>query len=139
MVIDATSGELLAVANYPSFDPNNRSTYEYDSIRNKAFTDLFEPGSTMKPFFAAYALDRGVATSHEIYKIGEKIKISDSFINENEKIKTFNYLTLKQVIQKSSQIGAVRIRNSLYDEQGVWNFLTKLGFGKSGLKFPEKE
>ena len=137
VVIDATSGELLAVANYPSFNPNNRSTYEYDSIRNKAFTDLFEPGSTMKPFFAAYALDRGVATSHEIYKIGEKIKISGSFINENEKIKTFNYLTLKQVIQKSSQIGAVRIRNSLYDEQGVWNFLTKLGFGKeSGLKFP---
>ena len=46
-------------------------------------------------------------------------------------------MTLKQVIQKSSQIGAVRIRNSLYDEQGVWNFLTKLGFGKeSGLKFP---
>lgn len=137
VVIDANSGELLAVANYPSFNPNNRSTYDPDSIRNKAFTDLFEPGSTMKPFFAAYAIDKGVATSHEIYKIGDKIKISGSYINENEKIKNFNYLTLKQVIQKSSQIGAIRIRNSLYDEHGVWNFLTKLGFGKdSGLKFP---
>lgn len=137
VVIDSTSGELLAVANFPSFNPNNRSTYDPDSIRNKAFTDLFEPGSTMKPFFAAYALDHGVATSHEIYKIGDKIKISGSYINENEKIKNFNHLTLKQVIQKSSQIGAVRIRNSLYDKQGVWNFLTKLGFGKeSGLQFP---
>ena len=137
VIIDATSGDLLAVANYPSFNPNNRSTYLHDSIRNKAFTDLFEPGSTMKPFFAAYAIDKGVATSHEIYKIGDKIKVSGSYINENEKIKNFNYLTLKQVIQKSSQIGAVRIRNSLYDRESVWNFLTKLGFGKeSGLKFP---
>ena len=137
VVIDAISGDLLAVANYPSFNPNNRSTYQYDSIRNKAFTDLFEPGSTMKPFFAAYALDKGIATSHEIYRIGDKIKISGSYINENEKIKNFKHLTLKQVIQKSSQVGAVRIRNSLYDKHGVWDFLTKLGFGKaSGLKFP---
>ena len=80
VVIDANSGELLAVANYPSFNPNNRSTYLHDSIRNKAFTDLFEPGSTMKPFFAAYALDNGIATSHEIYRIGDKIKISGSYI-----------------------------------------------------------
>ena len=53
---------------------------------------MFEPGSTMKPFFAAYALDNGIATSHEIYRIGDKIKISGSYINENENIKEWKLI-----------------------------------------------
>jgi cell division protein FtsI (penicillin-binding protein 3) len=134
VVLDAHSGEVLAMANWPSYNPNNRDKPNAILLRNHVLTDLFEPGSTMKPFTVAAALELGkirpdtvINTEHGVYTVGGR-KIHDTHPDVS--------LTVAQVIQKSSNVGASKIALSMKPEQ-LWHSLNESGFGTStGCEFP---
>ncbi|MDN4589989.1 cell division protein [Xenophilus aerolatus] len=134
VVLDAVTGELLALANYPSYVPDKRQNLTGEQLRNRALTDVFEPGSTMKPITIAMALEAGrvkpqtiIETSPGRYQLGG-FTISD----------THNYgaLTVQGVIQKSSNIGALKIAQKM-SPQEMWETFTSLGYGqKPQIQFP---
>jgi cell division protein FtsI (penicillin-binding protein 3) len=134
VVLDAQSGEVLALANYPGYNPNNRSNTSSKAMRNRAITDLFEPGSTMKPFTVATAIEAGkvsphtvINTEHGVYTLGNW-KIHDSHPEP--------MLTVAQIIQKSSNVGAAKIALKLKSET-MWEGLADSGFGEqTGSNFP---
>ncbi len=134
VVLDARSGEVLALANYPGYNPNNRSKVGAQAMRNRAIADLFEPGSTMKPFTVATAIEHGkvrpdtlINTEHGVMTVGNK-KIHDSHPDA--------MLTVSQVVQKSSNIGAAKMALSL-EAQTLWQSLSDSGFGApTGSNFP---
>ncbi|MDO8465471.1 MAG: penicillin-binding protein 2 [Gallionella sp.] len=134
VVLDARSGEVLALANYPAYNPNNRDKVSSQAMRNRAIADLFEPGSTMKPFTVATAIEQGkvnpetvINTEHGVYTVGGK-KIRDTHPE--------SMLTVAQIIQKSSNIGAAKIALSLESEI-LWQSLADSGFGAlTGSNFP---
>lgn len=134
VVLDARSGEVLALANYPSYNPNSRNNISSKAMRNRAVADLFEPGSTMKPFTVATGLELGkfqpttrINTEHGVYKVGNRT-IHDSHPE--------SMLTVAQVIQKSSNVGAAKIALSLKPEV-LWQSLSESGFGaQTGSGFP---
>lgn len=134
VVMDARTGEVLAMANQPSFNPNNRDDYRGDLYRNRAVTDMFEPGSSMKPFTMVAALLSGkyvpgsvVDTSPGTYKI------AGYTIHDEE---DFGRINLTTIIEKSSNVGASKIALSL-DPQLMWQTLSAFGFGRStGSGFP---
>lgn len=126
IVLDVKTGELLAVANVPTYNPNNRARYNAVRARNRAITDLFEPGSTLKPFTVATALETGtyrpesvVATAGGSLTIGNRT-IRDSHPAGN--------LTVTQIVQKSSNVGTARMALSM-PPQTLWTTLNAAGFG----------
>jgi cell division protein FtsI (penicillin-binding protein 3) len=134
VVLDARSGEVLALANWPSYNPNNRAKPNLQVLRNHAVTDLFEPGSTLKPFTVAAALEAGNVTPQTIINTENGViivgghKIHDTHPEEA--------LTVAQVIQKSSNVGAAKIALSLPPET-IWQSLNESGFGsQAGSGFP---
>ena len=134
VMLDAQSGEVLALANYPSYNPNNRSNVSVSAMRNRAIIDLFEPGSTMKPFAVATAIEQGevhadtvIDVEHGEMKIGKRV-IHDSHPE--------SVLTVAQIIQKSSNVGAAKIALML-DSETLWQGLSDSGFGsKTESGFP---
>jgi len=134
VVLDAKTGEVLALANWPTFNPNNRVRPALSLLRNRAVTDLFEPGSTMKPFTAAAVLESGkfksttmVNTENGKYSIGGRT-IHDTHPE--------HMLSVAQVIQKSSNVGAAKMALSL-SPQDFWSSLSENGFGAAtGSEFP---
>ena len=134
VVLDARSGEVLALANYPGYNPNNRINTSSKAMRNRAITDLFEPGSTMKPFTVAMAIETRkvrsntvINTEHGVFTLGNR-KIHDAHPE--------SMLTVAQVIQKSSNVGAAKIALSLTPEV-MWQGLADSGFGaQTGSNFP---
>jgi cell division protein FtsI (penicillin-binding protein 3) len=133
VVLDAKSGEVLALANYPSYNPNNRETRDPDRYRNRAVTDLFEPGSTLKPFTAAAALGAGLYTADTVIQTAPgKLSVSGKTIHDAH---PQGALTVAQVIQKSSNVGAAKMALALPKEK-LWSMLSGVGFGavpQSGL------
>jgi cell division protein FtsI (penicillin-binding protein 3) len=134
VVLDAVTGEVLALANYPSYVPNKRQNLTGEQLRNRAITDVFEPGSTMKPFSVGLALDTGLVTPQTAiqtapgYMVISGMKISDAHAN--------GVLTVQQVIQKSSNIGTVKIALQMQPRQ-MWELFTQAGFGqKPQISFP---
>ncbi|HET6756071.1 MAG TPA: penicillin-binding protein 2, partial [Burkholderiales bacterium] len=128
VVLDAGTGEVLGLANYPSFNPNNRAQLAGERTRNRAITDLFEPGSTLKSFTVAAALDANlvhsgtlVDTTPGYYKVGAKT-IRDIHPN--------GPLTVAEIVQKSSNVGAAKIGLALKSEQ-LWRMLSDAGFGSA--------
>lgn len=135
MVIDTQTGEVLALANYPTYDPNNRSGLTGDFLRNRAFTDVFEPGSTFKPFAISLALDEKLITPSTIIDAqGGRMTIGSSTISDSHPNGT---LTVEQVIQKSSNIGTSKIALKL-DRCDMWGMFDKVGFTKAykDIEFP---
>ncbi|HEY2254701.1 MAG TPA: penicillin-binding protein 2 [Variovorax sp.] len=134
VVVDATTGELLAMANYPSFDPNNRRNLTGEELRNRAMTDVFEPGSTMKPITIATALQLGRITPQTVIDTNPgHITISGATIHDDE---NFGVLTTETVIQKSSNVGATKISQRMTPKE-MWDSYTSLGFGqKPQTQFP---
>lgn len=134
VIVDSTNGEVLALVNQPSFNPNNRGDLKGDHYRNRAVTDLFEPGSTIKPITIAAALESGhyfpdtpIATDPGYFKVGQHV-VSDS--------KNFGKLDVAGVITKSSNVGASKIALSLEPEL-LWRTLNGVGFGaNSGAGLP---
>jgi len=133
VILDVNSGEVLAMVNYPTYNPNNVEEREAERIRNRAVTDVFEPGSTMKPFTLSAALEsrQYQATStidtNPGYLMLDKYKVKDSH--------NYGTIDLTTVLQKSSNIGAAKIGLSL-SSQNLWQMFSQLGFGKlSGSGF----
>jgi len=126
VVLDAATGEVLAMANAPSFNPNNRDRFDPRRARNRAVTDLFEPGSTLKPFTAAAALEAGTVRPESIIQTAPgQFAIGNRVIHDAH---PEGALTVAQVIQKSSNIGTAKIGLALPSET-LWGLLHQVGFG----------
>jgi cell division protein FtsI (penicillin-binding protein 3) len=126
VVIDVRSGELLALANVPSFNPNNRARLAGAQLRNRAVTDVFEPGSTLKPFTVALALESGRVSPSSPVHIGTGgLRIANYTIQDPH---AETVLSVAQVIQKSSNVGAARIALALRRED-LWSLFNRAGFG----------
>jgi len=134
VVFDADTGELLALANFPTYNPNNRTRLTGAQLRNRTLTDTFEPGSTLKPFTVALALEaRRVKPDTVITTAPGSLSIGAATIRDAHVERA---LTVAQVIQKSSNIGAARIALTL-PAQSMWEMFQSLGFGAApGLGFP---
>jgi len=126
VVLDAKNGEVLALVNSPTYNPNNRVKLAGAQLRNRVFTDTFEPGSTMKPFTAALALESGkYRFDTPIQTAPGKLTIGTATISDAH---VHGLLTLAQVIQKSSNIGISKVALS-FKPDDMWQMFDKLGFG----------
>ena len=134
VVIDVQTGEVLALANSPAYNPNNRYKVVPEQVRNRAFTDSFELGSTFKPFTAAMALDKNKVRSNTVFDTAPgRMEIGKFTIHDAH---PHGKLTVAEIIQKSSNIGAARIAFTMKPEE-MWQSLSKLGFGNPlKLGFP---
>ncbi|HAW44767.1 MAG TPA: cell division protein [Sutterella sp.] len=127
IVVDVRNGEVLALASWPSYNPNVRSQLNYDSVRNRVVTDMFEPGSTMKPFAIAKALDMGIVKPDTAISTHPgKILVEDQIIGDDH---DYGVLSVAEVIAKSSNVGTVRIALQL-PSQTLWKTYSELGFGQ---------
>ena len=126
VVLDVATGEILAMANFPTFNPNNRAHLSGSQLRNRAITDTFEPGSTLKPFTIAVALESGRVTPQTMIRTAPgSLTIGPATIRDAHIEGT---LSVEQVIQKSSNVGAAKIALSLPAES-MWNMFKSVGFG----------
>ena len=134
VVLDVQTGEVLALANYPSYNPNRRQNLSGEQLRNRALTDSFEPGSTMKPFIAALALDKGlVKPATPIQTAPGRMSIGGSTIND---ARPHGILTVNEVIQKSSNVGTVKMAMQMSPRE-MWESYAQAGFGqKPQVPFP---
>jgi cell division protein FtsI (penicillin-binding protein 3) len=134
VVIDAKTGEILALANAPTYNPNNRVKLTGEQLRNRALTDTYEPGSTMKPFTAALALEKGKVTANTIINCAPgRMTIGSATISDAH---PHGALTVAQVIQKSSNIGAAKMALA-FPPEVMWKMFDDLGFGSTlKLGFP---
>ena len=134
VVLDVQTGEVLAMANQPSFNPNDRSNLRPDSIRNRAVTDLMEPGSTVKPFTMLAALESGkfepetvINTSPGYLKVAYK-----TFVDHRD----YGPLDMAGILTKSSQVGTTKIALAL-DPDTTRELFERMGFGEGiGSGFP---
>ena len=134
VVLDAQTGEILALANYPSYSPSRRVNLSGEQLRNRALTDSFEPGSTMKPFTVSLALEKGLVKPETMIQTAPgRINITGSTISD---VHTYGMLSVNEVIQKSSNVGTVKMAMQL-EPREMWEMFTELGFGqKPALPFP---
>ncbi|MFZ9296986.1 MAG: peptidoglycan D,D-transpeptidase FtsI family protein [Hylemonella sp.] len=134
VVLDVQSGEVLALANYPSYEPGKRKHLSGAQLRNRALTDTFEPGSTMKPFIAALALERGlVRPETQIQTAPGSLTIGGSTISDAH---PYGVLTVNEIIQKSSNVGTVKMAMQMQPRE-MWEMYSLVGFGqKPQLPFP---
>ncbi|BAV32867.1 cell division protein [Sulfuricaulis limicola] len=134
VVLDASTGEVLALVNEPDFNPNNRAGLRNGVFRNRAVTDLFEPGSTIKPFTVAVALESGK------YSPGSVIDTTPGTLRVGDRtfrdVHNYGVLTVAGVIGKSSNVGMSKIALAL-DKKNMWEMLRHAGFGQStGVQLP---
>ncbi|WP_313950281.1 penicillin-binding protein 2 [Accumulibacter sp.] len=134
VVLDAVSGEILALANWPTYNPNNRDSLTGGQLRNRAVTDTFEPGSTLKPFTVALALENGKVRSDTVINTAPgRLTIGRATISDAH---AHGALTVAQVIQKSSNVGTAKIA-AMLPPQKMWEMFDHVGFGRvSALGFP---
>jgi cell division protein FtsI (penicillin-binding protein 3) len=134
VVLDAVTGEVLALANYPSYEPEKRRNLSGEQLRNRAVTDTFEPGSTMKPITVAMALEAGRVTPQTLIDTGPgRFTMGGFTIRDTH---DYGTLTVEGVIQKSSNVGALKIAQKLSPNE-MWDTYTALGYGqKPQIQFP---
>jgi cell division protein FtsI (penicillin-binding protein 3) len=134
VVLDARTGEVLALANAPSFDPVTRRGQGEGALRNRALTDVFEPGSTMKPFVAAWAMETGrVKPGTQIDTAPGMITMGKWSIRDH---KPLGVLSVSEVIQKSSNVGTVKMAMQMQPRE-LWELFNQVGFGhRPQLEFP---
>ncbi|RIZ66997.1 MAG: penicillin-binding protein 2 [Methylococcales bacterium] len=133
VVLDAKNGEILAAVNQPSFNPNTKSSLTEGSHRNRALTDIFEPGSTVKPFVVAAALDGGYVSPASMFVTNGTYQIGRNTVKD---VHNYGTLDLTHVIKKSSNIG-VSMMSLKMPPKYLWSIYHKLGFGVSaGSGFP---
>lgn len=127
VVLDAQSGDVLALANYPSYAPEKRNNFNAHLMRNRALTDTFEPGSTMKPFVIALAMEKGLVKAETPVDTSPgKVNMYGITIKDAH---PHGVLSVSEVIQKSSNIGTVKIAMKM-PPKDMWEMYTQLGFGK---------
>lgn len=134
VVMDPNTGEVLSMANYPTFDPNNFKSFEPFEWRNRAITDSFEPGSTLKPFIAAAAIEEELIGPDDIfYCENGKYKVYDKTIHD---VEGYGWLSMTNIIKHSSNIGMAKISDEIGGEI-MYKYLKGFGFNeKTGLGLP---
>jgi cell division protein FtsI (penicillin-binding protein 3) len=128
VVLDTQTGEILALANYPSYNPNDRRYLTGEQLRNRVLTDTFEPGSTIKPLTIAIALEKGAVKPDTNMVIGASYLVGPKPITDTH---PYGNLTVAQVIQKSSNIGTAKIAMNNLSPEEMWDFYTAVGLGQS--------
>jgi len=134
IAIDVRSGEVLALANFPSYNPNNRARLTGAQLRNRVITDLFEPGSTLKPFTVALALETGkVSQSTIVHTAPGRMTLAKYTIRD---VHPAPALTVAQVLARSSNVGSAKLALGL-PREAMWDFFRRVGFGAAPeLGFP---
>jgi len=134
VVLDAQSGEVLALANYPSYIPDKRVHLSGEQLRNRALTDTFEPGSTVKAFAVAAALEKGLVRPETTIETSPgRMMLSGVTISDTQ---PHGLLTVSQGIQKSSNVGTVKMAMQMQPRE-MWEFYARAGFGqKPQIPFP---
>ncbi len=134
VVLDAITGEVLALANYPSYSPDKRRNLTGEQLRNRALTDTFEPGSVMKPFTIGLGLETGRVKPDTLIDTGNgRLTITGSTISDSH---ANGVLTVEGVIQKSSNVGTTKIAMQM-EPREMWELFTQAGFGqKPQISFP---
>ena len=134
LALDVRSGEILALVNVPSFNPNNRARLTGAQLRNRVITDLFEPGSTLKPFTIALALETGkVGPSTSVATAPGRLTIANYTIRD---VHPAAALTVAQIIQQSSNVGAAKLALAM-PREAMWDLYKRVGFGEAPqLGFP---
>ena len=134
IVLDSHTGEILALANVPSYNPNNRAGLSGAQLRNRAITDLFEPGSTLKPFTIALAIETGKVTPRTVVATPSgRLEMASYTIRD---LHPAPAMTVAQVLQKSSNVGAAKIALAL-PREAMWDLFRNVGFGAApSLGFP---
>ncbi len=125
VMLDAHSGEVLALVNQPDFNPNNRGNFQPAQMRNRSVTDTFEPGSTFKPFAIAAALEAGIVKPETMIQTGNGLTMGGHTITDTHPLPQ---MTVAEIIQKSSNIGTAKVALQLPSEK-LWNLYNDLGFG----------
>ena len=126
VMLDAKTGEILALVNQPDFNPNNRANVQTAQMRNRSITDVFEPGSTFKPFAVSAALEAGIVKPNTVITTGPGLTIGTKTITDLPH--RSSQLTVSEIIKTSSNIGTAKIALQLPSEQ-LWNMYSELGFG----------
>ncbi|BAU47268.1 cell division protein [Sulfurifustis variabilis] len=134
VVLDAYTGEVLALVNEPDFNPNNRGTFKGAMFRNRAVTDLFEPGSTLKPFTVATALESGKFTPSTLVDTSPgTMLVGGKTIRD---LHNYGVISVARVIEKSSNVGTGKIALAL-DKRMLWDTFRRVGFGAvTGSQLP---
>lgn len=134
VVLDTTTGEVLALANYPSYSPDKRRNLTGEQLRNRALTDTFEPGSVMKPFTVGLGLETGRVTPQTMIDTSPgRMTITGSTITDSH---PNGMLTVEGVLQKSSNVGTTKIAMQMQPRE-MWDLFTQAGFGqKPQISFP---
>jgi cell division protein FtsI (penicillin-binding protein 3) len=134
VVLDVRTGEILALANAPSYNPNNRARLSGAQLRNRVITDLFEPGSTLKPFTVALAIESGKVTPRTLIPTAEgRLRLANYTIRDMHPAAA---VSVSQVLQKSSNVGAAKIALAL-PREAMWDLFRRVGFGAAPeLGFP---
>ncbi|MGZ7172550.1 peptidoglycan D,D-transpeptidase FtsI family protein [Burkholderia gladioli] len=128
IVVDVRTGEVLSLVNYPTYNPNDRSHLTGEQLRNRVLTDVFEPGSIMKPFTVSLALDLHRVSPTTLVDTGNGHFVLDGAPISDDA--GFGVLTVGGVIQKSSNIGATKIAMTMRPEE-MWNMYTSIGLGQA--------
>jgi cell division protein FtsI (penicillin-binding protein 3) len=127
IVLDAKTGEVLAMANQPAINPNSRVKWNPKKLRNKAVTDVFEPGSTVKPFTVLAALESGKFSADTVIDTSPGwIKVGGQTLSDG---RDYGPLTLKRILQKSSQVGIIKLSLSLQGKE-IRDAFSRVGLGK---------
>ena len=132
-IVLSPNGEILALANYPSTNPNNHQNYSADDYRNRVFSDKTEPGSTMKPFTMLLALDKGIITATDDELIDVTKRVGNILPD-----KKYTEMTIQRILEKSHNLGTVKVAENIENEDfyNTWNML---GFGRSLGVMPRAE
>jgi cell division protein FtsI (penicillin-binding protein 3) len=134
VVMDVTSGDILAMVNYPSYNPNASSRVGSEGLRNRALTDVLEPGSVIKPFAVAAAMEAGIATPDMPVDTRPGVmRVSGHTIRD---VRNFGELSVQEMLAKSSNVGVVQLVLSM-DARHLWGVYSRFGFGSvAGTGFP---
>jgi len=134
VMLEVGTGQVLAMANQPSFNPNSRKNLQGNRFRNRAVTDVFEPGSTMKPFAVACALKQGIYSPDSIIDTSPgTLRVGRNMVRD---LRNYGALDITHILQKSSNVGVSKIGLSLSPDS-LWECYNQLGFGHAvGVGFP---
>ena len=137
VIMRPDTGEILSVANVPDFDPNRPGAAKPDAHRNRALTDIYEPGSAFKIVTASAVLEEGLVTPKTKFVVPDAFQVADRVINDSHAHPTEN-MTVSKIIQESSNVGTVKLGLELGPER-LNRYIRKFGFGKkTGLDFPSE-
>ncbi|MDP8961173.1 MAG: penicillin-binding protein 2, partial [Actinomycetota bacterium] len=135
VVLEADTGEVAAMASAPGFDPNHVERSDAARQRNRAVTDMFEPGSVQKAVTAAAALEEGLAVPDTVFTVGSTIRVGSKTFAEAHRHST-KPMTLREIIEESSNVGTIQLALQIGEER-LARYLTAFGYGRPlGLRFP---